>query len=391
METGQLLERIRSVAETSSAMQKLYDERLAPDFGFFDHEPVDEMRISRMLAVLLDPQGRHAQRGLFLHLFLKAVGISWPREVCDVARLDIEFHFNGGRLDIFIRSGDHILAIENKLWGGSPERQIERYLAFVARAKRGSAAVVFLSPTGVKPPENSLHPTLVEAAMDGQLLYLMSYEANVKAWLAQCRAHSRSERVAVWIGEFSRMIERIFCSIQDDPMQENVINAALGTPDSVAATMQLLAAQDAIRSKLFAKLASQIREIADSKGWKVDWTDACDVAYGGIETAFAENRPKFRIEFQSKRYMALIYGLVRTSRNVPSFGTLRRELLQSVGDGKESEWWLWYRQASVNEPMCPVDPNWLPAIEPWRKIADGTLAATLVESAERFQGVLKEM
>lgn len=391
VETEQLLERIKSVADTSWAMRKLYDERLAPDFGFFDHEAIDEMRVSRMLAVLLDPKGSHAQRGLFLHLFLKEVGITWPMEVCDSATLDTEFHFDDGRLDILIRSGDYALAIENKLWAGSPERQIERYLAFMAREKRRHSAVVFLSPTGAEPPKSSLLPEHVQAARDSRLLYVMSYEVEVNAWLAQCRVHCRADRVSLWVDEFRRMIESMFLNNEDDPMQEHVINAALDNPESVAATMELLTAQDAIRSKLFTKLASQIQDIVGSKGWQVDCHDAPYERYSGIEVSFAKDHPKFRIEFQSTLYAGLIYGLVRVAESVPSLGTLRSELLQSVGEGKESEWWLWYRQASVNEPMCPVDMNWSKSVEPWRKIADGTLAAKLAEAAGRFHAVVKDM
>lgn len=390
MQTGQLLKRIRSVAETSRAMRTLYDERLAPDFGFFDHESLDEMRVSRMLARLLDPQGSHAQRGLFLRLFLEELRITWPRQVCDAASVDTEFHFDDGRLDILVRAGDYALAIENKLWAASPDRQIERYLAFMAREGRKDSAVIFLSPVGRLPPENSLQSKLVEDAIDHRRLILMSYQANVNGWLEQCRAHCRADRVSVWIDELRRLIERMFQNQEDDPMQEHVINAALDNPEAVAATMELLTAQDAIRSKLFGTLASQIEALVDQRGWSVGCQDRPYERFSGIDIIFETNRPRFRIEFQRTLYAGLIYGLVRIAENVPPPGTLRSELLEKLGKADESAWWLWYREASPNDAMCPADVNWSKSVEPWRKIADGTLSATLVRTAEKFCAIVNE-
>lgn len=370
-------------------MQQLYDARLAPDFGFFDHQMTDEMCLSRMLATLLDPQGSHAQGAVFLRLFLNTIRLEWPDEVCDLATIEVEFVFPGGRLDVFVRSGDYFIAIENKPWAGSPDGQIERYINFVDGLTTTPSAVVFLSPIGTEPPENSLSSKKVRLAVESRQLILVSYVSDIVEWLELCRRHCRADRVAVWIDEFRQMVEGLFIGAGAGPMDEHVINIATDSPKSVKTTMELIVLQDAIRKNLVKRLIEQIERLVSNKGWKIHVNGEPQDKEFSIQIIYSAQLPKFGVEFQRGGYFGLIYGLVRLYENVPPLGTLRNELLAALGkDGKESPWWMWYQNAEARNAMCPVESNWSRSVDPWVKIVDGSLAAALVKSAEQIYEVI---
>ncbi|MDP1993957.1 MAG: PD-(D/E)XK nuclease family protein [Ignavibacteria bacterium] len=52
--------------------------KLAPRFNSFKFICPDEMRLSEVLAMRLNPQGDHAQGDLFLKLFFSEINIDYP-------------------------------------------------------------------------------------------------------------------------------------------------------------------------------------------------------------------------------------------------------------------------------------------------------------------------
>ena len=108
--------------------KQLYVDRLAPDFSPFEFIDLDEMRISAILAWLLDPHGSHGQGGRFLNLFLQKLSAGWPLDACEQAQVKTESWIDGGRIDVQITSGHRCCIIENKPWAADQPDQLERYL-----------------------------------------------------------------------------------------------------------------------------------------------------------------------------------------------------------------------------------------------------------------------
>src|SRR4051812_36234492 len=107
-----------------AAAQRLYAQRLAPDFNVFDFIAPDELRLSAILAWLLDPAGSHGQGALFLAEFLREIGLPWLDEDLALARVAVEAGTDvGRRIDVLVRLPGAVLAIENKPFAADQPRQ----------------------------------------------------------------------------------------------------------------------------------------------------------------------------------------------------------------------------------------------------------------------------
>jgi hypothetical protein len=58
--------------------------QLAPRFNSFNFICPDEMKLSKILAMLLNPEGDHAQGDLFLKLFFAEIDIKYPNDTTNV-------------------------------------------------------------------------------------------------------------------------------------------------------------------------------------------------------------------------------------------------------------------------------------------------------------------
>lgn len=175
------------------------DKREAPEFNVFELLRVqrDEALHSRFLADLLDPAGTHGQGAFFLNHFLhychKHVRdhqqVRFPKLVPDIADAAFvfvkhEFHSGYGRPDIVVFSHDPGLAliIENKVYAGDQEQQLERYwkllrnnFNFAGRRK----ALFYLTRGGRKPKNHRDIPKTVQ-------YFPLGYRKDIAEWVRSC-------------------------------------------------------------------------------------------------------------------------------------------------------------------------------------------------------------
>ena len=149
----------------------------------------DEVRThSAMLAELLNPRGSHGQGVVFARLFFRRLG-----DLSDFGRLDdlsddelesasvgAEVAVGGdSRLDILIETSQRCIVIENKIYAGDQERQLERYYNY-ASSRNTSFAVYYLTLGGDPPGKESLGGLAEECVTP------VSYKEFVYDWLEAC-------------------------------------------------------------------------------------------------------------------------------------------------------------------------------------------------------------
>lgn len=116
-----------------------------------------EMAHSRFLACLLDPEGIHAQKDIFLQAFLKDVLLEHTeRDDLQRAEVRTEVSIHGGRLDVLVILPDRqMIALENKIDAGEGEAQLERYFRWLHAQPQSKSGrphhLVFLTPEGRLP------------------------------------------------------------------------------------------------------------------------------------------------------------------------------------------------------------------------------------------------
>lgn len=194
------------------------DRHLAEKFNFFHSINLDENRMSDVFAFLLNPDETHGQGELFLREFLSDVPVEWLPEngwnrIC-VGReepttqienwkrsIDIEIAF---RID----DGWAAIAIENKPRAKDQNQQISDYARHLERMYEGCFRLIYLTPDGQKPSENSIDPKERKELEDaGKLDYASIWHwASDNGWLKRAEDKVKAERVRWFVSDFRKAL-----------------------------------------------------------------------------------------------------------------------------------------------------------------------------------------
>ena len=155
--------------ETARDLERELDRKLAQRFNVLDYLRDDELGLSRIIADLLNPKARHGQGTLFLQTLLSLEGLKttqhWPGLDRNQISVVVERKIAPNRrIDIFVHIGGtdgqtYCLAIENKPYAGDRENQVKDYLEYLGEKYDERFLLIYISPTGEGPPEESIPRT----------------------------------------------------------------------------------------------------------------------------------------------------------------------------------------------------------------------------------------
>lgn len=189
-ECVRLLQELTPHLHAARTVERELDRELARRFNVFRYLRDDELGLSRIIADMLDPTGRHGQGTTFLESMLDLLEVPpeasdpgrFPRSgsgrrsraatwkgllgrlssnATDKIRVVPERGLPGRRriditVDIPTDHGPFCLAIENKPYADDQPRQCRDYLKFLDREYRGCFILVYLPPRYRLPDESSL-------------------------------------------------------------------------------------------------------------------------------------------------------------------------------------------------------------------------------------------
>ncbi|EDP76309.1 PD-(D/E)XK nuclease family protein [Hydrogenivirga sp. 128-5-R1-1] len=224
---GDLLFRYRIAKSVKAQM----DRYLASDFNLVSLLAPGEETISRLIALLLEPDGVHGQGKVFLEKFveilrknLKKRGVENPMEdvgeFCN-AKVETEHSTDkGGRVDIFIDLPNFVIGIENKIRARDQKDQLKNYNEYL-KNKRESYLLIFLTCDGREPSEWSIPKgERAELEKSGKLITL-SYGEFLKSWLKECLKECEADKVRWFIRDFISWIEENCKEVSDDGQKED--------------------------------------------------------------------------------------------------------------------------------------------------------------------------
>ena len=226
--------------ETARALERELDRHLARRFNVFHYLSTIEVGLSRIIADLLDPEARHGQGTLFLRTllgelteirdrpdldadFIKRISVVTERVITNNRRLDISVEIPGS-------DGAYCLAIENKPYADDQPNQVRDYLCFLHREYADRFLLIYLSPMGQGPGEQSL-PRVELRKWEGRLA-IMGYQSetdgigseesaaedrfddfrvglSMAAWFSACRRRCEPDRLRWFLSE-----AEVFCRHQ---------------------------------------------------------------------------------------------------------------------------------------------------------------------------------
>lgn len=203
----------------------VYRRSNAPGFNVFDFIDPSENVLSDILKFFLDPKESHGQGANFLHLLLARVrpdvqpDCAQAGVVREASTYSIKLHRR--RIDILATMPDFMLAIENKKFSGEGREQIQDYCQHLRNIAGQSFCLIFLTRTGAE--ASSITPALASGIKKARQLLSWSWERDVPAWLAECKAKCKAVKVRHFLEDFTAYI-RVYLATTEDLSEDNEDN-----------------------------------------------------------------------------------------------------------------------------------------------------------------------
>jgi hypothetical protein len=199
-------------------------------FGSENTDFLNENGHSFFLKRLLSPNGQHGQGNLFLKIFMTDV-LNTPFDEKQTWSVEKEKKAGlRGRVDLHIHSKEFNIVIENKIDAEDQDAQLYRYWRNKIYGENKSynedfynkswerGILVYLTPTGKKPSENSRQKprndskgkyNLFPDILPMDKIKCISYKKDIRCWLCNClckidknehtRLYSALEQYVEWI------------------------------------------------------------------------------------------------------------------------------------------------------------------------------------------------
>jgi hypothetical protein len=347
----------------------------------------DEMDLSRVIGWMLDPRGTHGQGDRYLKRFLTLSGIAAPDECQSTkVRLEVPRYAAGrlmGRIDIEISHPRFIVLVENKPTARFGDRQLERYTRTLPRDLGRQARVVTLLGAGW----DAAAVTAIERAGTRAL----KLGTDVRDWVADCQSDTTALKVATFLGDFEVDLDKRYAG-KDAHNVRQIIDLLTITPETVAASIAIMDARDALTATINHRFANLVQERARGAG------------LGGIRTLAGENalfspnrHGMLRLDIGDPRFDFVISAAATYFREVALGVCLRRSrrgaakfyaaeiarLHDAIGPGQSDtdDWWLWWEHVEALDTSGGRSIN-PPDLWAWASdIGDEGLAAAFVKRA----------
>jgi hypothetical protein len=380
-----LLNQITSINKRYSKINELTGENFNV-FRIIKLESAEVRMHSAFLAELLNPNGSHGQKDIFLKLFVDIFcyrGNNIDTVSCNVVvekyigPLNIE-KSEGGKIDILVtdKHGNQIV-IENKIYAGDQKNQVLRY------SKHNSKAdLIYLSLDGKEPEVySSVH------LKSGEDYQCCSYTTHITKWLELCRQHvAILPIIRESITQYLNLVKYLTNQTLNDSMKDEIANLLSNNLEaSFIIYDNLDNAINVVLKKFYSQLEVVATELDLEFGQNIDFR--FKINYRGF-WFWKKNWSHVSINFQFHSYdQNLVYGFsANEDENKPNYPVviptvLKANLKQlSNTNYKENDWWAC--QFKFEEPYA----NWS-KYEAWKAVEDGTMVKLF---KEKLQDLIKQ-
>lgn len=240
---NQLLKQIQLISESYERVAEATGE----NFNIFSvlQMETDEVKThSRFIAELLNPNGSHGQKDIFLKKFIELLEI----EDFDTqnANIFVEFYIGevtnteGGRIDILIKNKDNkVVMIENKVYANEQLNQLQRYYNY-----RPNEPLLYLTLDGkTSTDENINFP-----------YQCISYREHIISWLEVCRKEVVTNSILrETVTQYINLIKKLTGQNINTKMSQEIATRILKDKESFEAYNNLYKAKDEVRKLIFSQ------------------------------------------------------------------------------------------------------------------------------------------
>ncbi len=229
-------------------------------FSLFKYESNENIH-SDFIAELLRPNGVHGQGAVFLQLFLEScipMEHRWHGLQLMNATVQREYYLgvidweevSGGRVDIRIECKNNIFLIENKIYAGLQQLQLERYLNACTDTKH---KVVLLTLDKNDSVLGAAHEKLEKAG-----LIWLTYQEDILPWLEICKKEMADNNVMREVlNQYLYCLKKLNHEIEDDVSKSDLMTKIMEDTRSLKSFIYLSQIQ---ANEVFSELNKRVFE-----------------------------------------------------------------------------------------------------------------------------------
>jgi hypothetical protein len=247
-----------------SDIVKRYEERWRWTGGKYNIFQVadiadQEVIMCRVLADLLNPQGRHCKGSRYLRLFWEQIALKWencPALAFEQTRVTVEYVIEWSRrIDIALEDGVIFVPIEVKIRARDQDRQVADYFAFAKKQNNTvHIPVLYLTLNGREPPDYS------KVDLTKEDYVRLSFKGDILPWLEACLNDEETKNTVPVRENLKQLIAAIqyLCGQSEEAKMDNdIIKAITEDADRLA---DRLCAFAQIRNANARKVAERVLE-----------------------------------------------------------------------------------------------------------------------------------
>jgi len=322
---------IKNLLQQVSIIQKKYDdlaEYSGEHYNVFEILGVknDELSHSSILTNLLNTNGTHGQKDLFLKLFIETVKNTFEN---DEPKMQLFKDFDtknskaekekfagrvnykdeqGGRIDIIINDRKNNIIIENKIYAGDQPLQLVRYNEYDKKAP-----ILYLTLDGKDASEGSK-----KNLKCGHEYACISYQIDIVSWLEKSiKEMANKPIVRETLNQYLFLIKNLTNLSNNTKMSEEIIKIIMNDKDNFESFITLINSQNNLKAEILKKELTEniLQKIAVKHNLDliVDEGLYNGVIYKGFsfknEKLENENL-QIRFDYQCSYYRDNLFGLV---------------------------------------------------------------------------------
>lgn len=208
----------------------------------------DEVRLhSRVIGSLLDVNGLHYQKEIFLEIFLEILKVTEFEFNIQESKLFLEYQ----NIDLYLTDGIKHIIIENKIYAGDQENQIKRYYEAIKNENKdleyNDILVIYLSIDRLQPSKYSLGNLTIKDnyIFDNHekiaIFKNINYKNEILNWLDNCLHEIQNiTNLNESIQQYKNVVEKItnkykekVMSQKDFLLEKDNLKLAMGLENSI--------------------------------------------------------------------------------------------------------------------------------------------------------------
>lgn len=347
---NQLLNELQTISKSYERVADATGERFNL-FSILGMETNEVSTHSRFIGELLDKNGTHGQKTVFLKAFIDQFKI--PYFDLDSSSVSLE-HFigrvsdnstSGGRIDLLVRNGlnQHVILIENKIHALEQKNQLSRY-----KNEFPNSSLFFLT----------LHGNASIQADKELIQYQpISYSFDLIKWLETCRKESANIPILrESIGQYINLVKKLTHQNLHQTMDLDIVNRILTDKESFKSVGILVNSRDAVRRRILIEdVFPLVLSVANEFGLYTDHDDNRFLS-GQVRwlSFFFNNAKGLKLGvsfgfafFDANGYKQLSFGFVNANKTkLPEHDQIRDGFKQHFDRVKQSPNWLCYCEFS---------------------------------------------